>query len=314
MTPIQENRVFAGPNAIRDFLNLENHPPTPLVELPEDFLGSLATKKVRIFGKMQNLNMLRNVKAQQVAGMRDRANLSGVHTLVESTSGSTGHILPIFAHAYGIDNVEVIVSPNVTKSKRLMMQLTGAKIRESKNGIPEARQLGEQKGWRNLGQYSNWHNPIAMQLLAEEVDNQSRGEISVYVAGMGTAATIMGGQFYYGDDVKMVGVILENGHIVPGVRKYEDLQKDFEWEESSIAWVTMQRKPSFLMSIKLCRIGLLAGPSSGFALAGALKFLRIADSTRKLDELRNNKGEVNVVVIFADGPDLYIEEYEAYLE
>ena len=73
-------------------------------------------------------------------------------------------------------------------------------------------------------------------------------------------------------------------------------------------------KESFEYSLLLCRAGLMAGPSSGFALAGLIDFIRGEKESGRLHDLKNKSGEVIAVFICPDGPLPYLEEYFEYLD
>ena len=76
----------------------------------------------------------------------------------------------------------------------------------------------------------------------------------------------------------------------------------------------VETRESFKKSLELCRAGLMAGPSSGFALVGLLKFLRGREAASTLDGLRNADGEVIATFICADTPLPYLDKYSTHLD
>ncbi len=70
-------------------------------------------------------------------------------------------------------------------------------------------------------------------------------------------------------------------------------------------------KESYKKSLDLCRVGLLAGPSSGFALAGLLRYF---DQQKDLDRFRNQEGEVVSVFVCCDTPFPYLDKYSTILD
>src|SRR5258708_26619 len=104
--------VFAGPSAVRDFLNPENNPPIPLVELPAN-LNPFYEQRVRIFAKLMYLLPLLNIKSLPALNMLLQAKasgaLDGVHTLIENSSGNTAFSLAVLARAFGISGVDAVV-------------------------------------------------------------------------------------------------------------------------------------------------------------------------------------------------------------
>ena len=60
--------LFAGKDAIKDYLNPDNNPPLPLVELPPS-LNPLASDGVHIFAKLMNTLPLANIKSLPALNM-----------------------------------------------------------------------------------------------------------------------------------------------------------------------------------------------------------------------------------------------------
>ena len=310
--------VFSGPDSIKDFLHPENQI-TPMVELPA-VLNPFLKDGVHIFAKCEYLRPLLNIKSLQVLGMlKDAQNqgmLTGVHTLVENTSGNTGFSLGVIAKVFGIPNVKLVVPYDIAPGKIEMLRIAGTQIEPCKTGgIQKAREMGAHDGFLNLDQYANPANPQAIERwIAPQIWRQTGGKISVFCAGLGTTGTIIGvAQFLKRVKSKalIVGVNLAPDHAVPGVRTLKRL------EESSLDWgllvdyrVEMEAKESYKKSLELCRLGIVAGPSSGFALAGLLKFLSQHDSNLH----RNEDGEVVAVFICPDTPFPYLDKYSTYLD
>ena len=86
------------------------------------------------------------------------------------------------------------------------------------------------------------------------------------------------------------------------------------WRESVDAVVEVGTRESFKRSLELCRRGLMAGPSSGFALAGLVRFLEARRAAGELDALRNEQGEVLATVVCADTPLPYLDKYSTHLD
>ena len=165
------------------------------------------------------------------------------------------------------------------------------------SGIAQAREGGRQPGWFNPGQYDNDSNPRAFETwVAPEIWAQTAGKLTVFATGLGTTGTLLGASRGFprtNRKVTLVGVICAPGNAIPGVRSEARLREiAFPWRATADAIVEIETRESFQHSLALCRSGMMGGPSSGFALAGLLKFLqaRTADST--LDALRNEDGEV----------------------
>jgi cysteine synthase len=324
----RKGNVFEGPTAVKDFLHPENSPPLPLVELP-DALNPFRDKGVRIFAKLMYLLPMLNIKSLPALNMlleaQSSGRLDGVSTIIENSSGNTAFALGVLCRLFGIQQVTALVPWDIAPGKLDMLRLVGAEPRlhkdaaDSQSGIELARVAGKQKGHFNPGQYNNDANPAAFEKwLAPELWNQSNGKMTVMVAGLGTTGTFVGMSRYFRRnslDVTMVGVICRADSAVPGVRSEARLREiGFSWREASDTIVEIGTKESFKWSLQLCRWGLMAGPSSGFALAGLQHFLETQVGNSALDRLRNKDGEVYTTFICGDTPFPYLDKYSTHLD
>jgi len=325
--------VFQGPSALRDFLNPANHPPLPLVELPAS-LNPFADKGVRLFAKMMCLLPLGNVKSLPAYAMLEAADtqgkLEGVSTLIENSSGNTVFSLAAIGRAFGISRTRAIVSHEVSPGKLKLLQIFGVDVTvkeepicpdpdDPESGIHLAARLGKEEGWFNPGQYSNAANPEAHErLTGPQMWEQTDKQMTVFCAGLGTTGTFVGAGAYLkrqSPSVVTVGVVRKPNNPVPGVRT-PALLRDiaFDWKRTSDAIEEVGTKISYEKSLELCRVGLQAGPSSGFAYAGLLQFLRRETESGRLDRLRNAEGEVVAVFVCPDSPMPYLDEYAEFVD
>jgi cysteine synthase len=323
-----EAGVFAGPDALRAFLNPENHPPLPLVELP-DRLNPLRGQGVRIFGKLMYLLPLLSIKSLPALNMlleaAGRGDLDERTSLVESSSGNTAFSMSVLAGLFGVTEVVAMVPWDIAPGKLDLLRLSGAEphlVRAPsgpQSGISQAREAGRKAGWFNPGQYENPANPAAAEKwIAPEVWNQTRQRLRVFATGLGTTGTLVGVSRYFrgmNAPVRLVGVICDPESAVPGVRSEASLREiGFPWREAADAIVEARTRESFKKSLELCRVGLMAGPSSGFALAGLLRYLEGEAAAGRMDALRNGDGEVLAVFVCADTPLPYLDKYSTHLD
>ncbi len=314
------NNFFSGPDALKRFLDPDHNPPLPLVELPAA-LNPFAEQKVRIFAKLLYLLPLLNLKSLPVLEMLRAAGnkLEGAHTLVENSSGNTGFSLAIMARMFGVPAVRAIVPIDIAPGKLELLRLAGADVRfasSEEGGVAMARRAGSQPGFFNLDQYSNPANLKAHgQWTAAQVWQQTAGKLTLYAAGLGTTGTALGAVQYFrehGHKVTVMGVYVMPGSAIPGVRSVERLQEiSFDWESEVPYRVGAATKESYKKSLELCRAGLLAGPSSGFALAGLLRFM---GEHHDLDRFRNSDCEVVAAFICCDTPFPYLDKYSTILD
>jgi cysteine synthase len=319
---------FQGPTAIRDFLNPQNHPFLPLVELP-DHLNPFHADGVRILAKLMYLLPLLSIKSLPALNMLLEAEAAGklkdVDTIVENSSGNTAFSLAVLAQCFGISRVTALVPWDIAPGKLDLLRLCGVEPRLQKeaagmpSGIAQARTAGREAGCFSPGQYENDANPGAYEKwVAPQIWAQTEGQLTVFAAGLGTTGTMVGASRYFrkvGKRVALVGAVCAPDSAVPGVRSEARLREiGFDWRGSADCVIEVDTKASFKRSLHLCRTGLMAGPSSGFALAGLLRFLEIQSQNSGFDRFRNSHGEVCATFICADTPLPYLDKYSTHLD
>lgn len=326
--------VFSGDNALRDYLDPENHPDTPLVELPAS-LNPFVKNGVRIYAKLMNQLPLQNVKSLPAFMMLKRAAESGqlkdITTLVENSSGNTAFSLAIIGRAFGIPRAQALVSNEVSRGKLRMLRVFGNEVSvhqepicpdpaDPESGINQAKQMAQNdRSVFNAGQYDNPNNPLAHErVTGPQIWRQLNGQLSLFVSGLGTTGTMVGTGSYLkrqSPAVKTLGVIRMPNNPVPGVRTQNLLhQIAFDWKHTVDYIEEVDTASSYRMSMQLCRSGLLVGPSSGFALAGLLQLIRNLQRDGQLDSLRLSNGDIPVVFICCDSPFPYLDEYFEHLD
>ncbi len=311
--------VFAGPNALLDYLDPGKHPPTPLVELPPE-LNPYHGQKVRVFLKLLFMTPIFNAKLLASRNLFDAAyasgRLKGVHTLVENSSGNKILADAFLARCFGISKVIAIVPHDIPPDKQHLLELFGVECRKDLNGIAKARELGAQDGWWNPDQYRDESNPGgSVRWLAPQIWQQTHGEVTVFCAGLGTGGTMIGVSKCLkalSPHATMIGVVPTTND-VPGTRTTERLEEvDQPWRDAIDVLQTVGIVDAYYQSLRLCSRGLLAGPSSGMALQGLYDHLRRVTQT-KLNSMRNANGEVVAVVACPDSCMLYLSKYSTRL-
>ncbi len=325
--------TFKGPGALAAFMNPDNHVP-PLVELPHS-LNPYHVHKVRIFIKLMAFLPLANVKSLAAYSMLEKAHvtgeLNGVHTLIESSSGNTVFSAGVVARSvYGIDKTIALASDEVESGKLRLLRLFGTEIdvieedicpdpEDPASGINQAKARGESPGFFNPGQYDNEANPNAhLRWTGPQIWDQTEGKMTIFCGGLGTTGTLVGTSQYLkkkSPNVFSIGVVRVSNNPVPGVRT-EGLLREiaFPWRNSVDSVQQVGTTDAYHASMRLCNLGLMAGPSSGFAYAGLLAQLDQEMQKGTLNDRRNNDDEVVAVFIAPDGPFPYLEEYEKYLD
>lgn len=325
--------TFTGDNAIFNYLNPASQTYTPLVELPKT-LNPFYEDGVRIYAKLLNTLPLTNVKSipafTMLTEMHRQGRLENVHTIIENSSGNTVLSLAVIGRLFGISNTKAFVSYEVLFEKLQMLQLFGVEPlinkepicpdpKDKTSGIFKAKQWGKRKGWINPGQYENIDNPNShTQITGPQIYQQLDGDIQLFCAGLGTTGTMVGTAKYLKKvhtHVKTIGVIRTPNNPVPGVRTRGLLKMiAFHWKECVDFIEEVGTTSSFLQSLHLVRHGIVAGPSSGFTLAGLLNFLKIQKEKNTLQSFANAQGIINAVFICCDSPLPYVKDYFRYLD
>ncbi|MBU4562565.1 cysteine synthase family protein, partial [bacterium] len=206
---------------------------TPLVEL-NNLNGN---SKVRIFGKLEGNNPGGSVKDRPAYYMLKKAEESGElikgKTILEPTSGNTGIALAMIGAAKGY-KVKLCMPECVSLERRRVIEAFGAETiltpgEEGTDGaIRKAHQLisEEPDKYYMPNQFENESNVLAhYETTGPEIFSQTKGEINVFVAGMGTGGTLMGVAKYLKErrpEIKIVGVEPIVGHKIQGLKNMQE--------------------------------------------------------------------------------------------
>lgn len=315
--------------SLQDFFDPDQHAPAPLVLLPPSLNPFEEAEKVKIFAKLMFLSPTLNLKWAPAFEMLRRASgakgFEGTRRLAEGSSGNMALALALQCRAFGLEGVSAFVPADLAFVKKELLHLVGVDLTYCTDGpgrpsaIEQARGSGAEDGSLNLGQYENPANPAAhARWTAPGIWNQTQGGLTVFCGGLGTTGTLVGARDAFravSARVQLVGCLCAPGSAVPGVRSEQRLGEiRFDWREG-IHKVEVETKESYRASLKLIREGLLAGPSSGFALAGLLRFLRSCREDPALWKgLRNADGEIVAAFVCGDTPHLYVDKYSTILD
>ena len=263
--------------------------PTPMVCLNR----VVPFKHAKVFAKLEWYNPFGAVKDRIADNLlRDaeqRGVLGDIKKLVEPTSGNTGLGLAMIANAKGY-HLTTPLSEAIPLEKRTTLRFFGADVIELDDtlcpapGAPEgaiarAMEISEQPDFHMLNQYENEANPDAhYRTTGPEVWKQTEGKVTHFVAGLGTCGTITGtGRFLKQKNpaVKVLGVHPEEGHDIPGVRSIRQLSQTKLYRPDEYdGTVEIKNEVAFRLCLRLNREeSIIAGPSSGMALAGAFELV-----------------------------------------
>ena len=279
---------------------------TPLVKINTLAEGVDAT----ILAKLEFYNPANSVKDRLGVAIIDAAEADGSlaagGTIIEATSGNTGIALAMVGAARGY-NVVLTMPETMSKERRALLRAFGAELiltpgPEGMRGAVAAAEkiAAERPGSVLARQFANAANAeIHRRTTAEEIWNDTDGEVDIFIAGIGTGGTITGvGEVLKArkPGVQIIGVepaespILNGGQ--PGPHKIQGLGANFIPEvlntevydeifdvdaETAVATARAAAR----------KVGLLVGISSGAALHAAIE----------VGKRPENAGKTIVVVI-----------------
>jgi cysteine synthase A len=171
---------------------------TPLVRVNKITDGAEA----QVFAKLEFYNPTSTVKDRIGIAMVDAAEKSGAlkpgGTIVEATSGNTGIALAMVGAARGYKTI-LTMPDSMSKERRALLRAFGAELvltpaaEGMKGAVAKAEELGAKEGAVLVRQFENSANPeIHRNTTAQEIWNDTDGQVAAIVAGIGTGGTITG--------------------------------------------------------------------------------------------------------------------------
>jgi cystathionine beta-synthase len=292
---------------------------TPLVRLRRVTQGVRPT----ILAKLEMLNPGGSVKdrigLRMIEAAEREGHLKPGGTIVEPTSGNTGHGLAIAAAIRGYRCI-FVMPDKMSQEKVALLRAYGAEVVITPTAVapesPESyyrvadRLTEEIPGAFQPNQYFNQENPQAhYETTGPEIWEQTDGKIDVLVVGVGTGGTITGTGRYLKErnrDMIVVGADPEGSiYSAPDqpARPYltEGIGEDF-WPETFDPkvvdrYVRVSDRDAFLLARAVTRQeGILVGGSTGTAMHAALEV------AKDLDE------DATIVVIFPDTGRNYLSK------
>ncbi len=264
---------------------------TPLVRLQRLSAGRNNT----ILLKLEGNNPAGSVKDRPALSMIARAEARGTinpgDTLIEATSGNTGIALAMVAAIKGYRMI-LIMPDHMTEERKEAMLAYGAELIlvTQKEGMEGARDLALQMQADGKGlvldQFNNADNPLAhLEGTGPEIWQQTGGEVTHFVAAMGTTGTIMGvsqALKTFNKNIQIIGLQPAEGASIPGIRRWPKAYLPGIFDSASIDTTLDigQQEAEDTMRDLARKEGVFCGVSSGGAVAGALRLAsELEDST-----------------------------------
>lgn len=289
---------------------------TPLLELSNynKQLGLLAT----IVVKLECFNPGGSVKDRaalsMINGAESRGELATGATIIEPTSGNTGVGLALVSAARGYKLI-LTMPETMSIERRRLLKALGAEVvltpgkAGMKGAIAKANSLRDEiDGAVILQQFDNSDNPLAHRLTtAEEIWQDTEGEIDIFVSGVGTGGTIsgVGGRLKeLNPAITVVAVEPKSSPVLSGgaagAHKIQGIGAGFVPSNYNAEVVdeiiTVDNDPAMACAREVARCeGVLVGISSGAALYAATQ----------LAQREENSGK-RVVVLLPDTGERYL--------
>lgn len=277
---------------------------TPLVQLQR--LGGNSNN--RILAKLEGNNPAGSVKDRAALSMIRQAELRGEiapgDALIEATSGNTGIALAMVAAVKGY-RLTLIMPDNMSAERKASMSAYGASLIlvSETQGMEGARDMAlamEKAGeGKVLNQFSNQDNPNAHYMTTgPEIWRQTNGQVTHFIASMGTTGTIMGVSRYLKEqnpEVEIIGLQPKEGARIPGIRRWptEYLPEIFEPGRVDRIIDIAQIDAENAMKSLAKHEGIFCGVSSGGSAHAAVQLAQ---------EVKN----ATIVAIICDRGDRYL--------
>jgi cysteine synthase B len=279
---------FREPKKVESVLDLIGD--TPLVEIRK--IAQSISPAVRLFAKLEGFNPGGSVKDRAALKMVQEGIRSGKlapgKTILDSTSGNTGIALAMIGRTLGFP-VELVIPSNVSLERKRIIHAYGAKIiysdplEGSDGAIRHCRTILEQNPEKYFkpDQYFNPMNPQAhYETTGPEIFRQTDGEITHFVAGIGTSGTIMGtGRFLKEKNPRIRVIAVEPDDALHGLEGLKHMASSIVpgiYHETELdEKISVSTEDAYAMVYRLSQEeGILVGQSAGAAMHATLQVAR----------------------------------------
>src|SRR5437016_12981339 len=249
-----------------------------------------------------------SLKDRPVLRMRlsavDDGRLKPDKTVLDSSSGNAGIAYAMIGRIVGVP-VEVVIPGNASAERKKRMRAHGAQlvVTDALLGYDEAlrevhrRAKADPDKYFFCDQYSNDDNWRAhYETTAEEILEQTRGELTHVIVGVGTGGTATGlGRRLKEHDtrIRLVCVLPETFPGIEGLKPLgnpEDIVPSILDESVIDERIPVTSDDAYRMCIRLARAGFFVGQSSGAYMVGVERVAR-RERAGRFVTLFNDLGE-----------------------
>ena len=287
---------------------------TPIIRLKD-----LSSKGI-IFAKMEYLNPGGSIKDRMAYYIISKAEENGLinenTTIIEATSGNTGISLAMISVIKGYKCI-IVMPEGMSKERIKLMKMFKAEVilTPFEKGLKGAMEKVDElaKDIKNVFLPKQFENPLNIEaqenLTGKEILDQLKVKIDAFIAGVGTAGTLMGigkalKKRY--TNIKIIAVEPEASAVIsgkpPGIHKIQGIGDGFIpplLDLNFIDWVeTVSDSEAFYMMKYLARkYGIISGISSGANVSAALKAMEKLPKGSNVLTILPDKGERYLSII-----------------
>lgn len=281
-------------------------------------INKLGSPDATILAKLESFNPCGSVKDRIALSMIEDAEKQGLlkpgTIIVEPTSGNTGIGLALVCAAKGY-TLKLTMPESMSIERRKLLRILGAEIVLTpaelgmKGAVDEANLIkSEDPNVFVPQQFNNPANPeVHRRTTAEEIWNDTDGNLDIFVAGVGTGGTITGcGEVFKArkGNIRMIAVEPTDSAVLsgqpPGPHKIQGIGAGFIPDVLNLEVVDEIFQVTNDQAMETARLlaskeGILAGISAGAAMYAAAE----------VSKRPENKGKI-IVVIIPDTGERYL--------
>jgi len=275
---------------------------TPVIEISNNVTG---LKNIKVYAKCELYNPFGSLKDRAALAMfkakEEDLKTEGVNKIIEASSGNTAKALTVIGSINGYKFETVTNRIKIPETKDILKTL-GTEIEElpGESECPDPinqddpinyikrKIASSDEKYFYPNQYENLNNPkIHFETTGPEIYNDL-GNVDYFFGSLGTTGSSRGIIEYLiskNSKMKKIGIIGSKGQLLPGIRNIDEMLEVGIFNKNlydDIVEVSEQNAIDSMLDLNR-KIGILAGPTSGASLSGALEYLKKEDE--KLNDL-----------------------------